>query len=62
VSGGVWDPVADRGGGPCLCCGAPAYPRAAADDPWDGRMDGYCDDCAAARCDAYPGDCGNPRP
>mgnify|MGYP001559815625 CR=1 FL=1 len=37
----------------CWCCGVPA-PNRAPWDPWEGRLDGYCDDCAEARCDAYP--------
>lgn len=27
-------------------------------DPWEGRLDGYCYECALTRCDAYPGECG----
>lgn len=39
----------------CGCCGALIEPRDP--DPWEGRLDGYCEDCALARCDAYPGYC-----
>lgn len=40
----------------CACCGAAiARPYG---DLWDGRLDDYCAECATARCDAYPGDCG----
>ena len=31
-------------------CGADAT-RRELPDPWEGRMDGYCDDCSWARCD-----------
>ena len=38
----------------CACCMAPAdnHPTP---DPWDGRLDDYCNACALARCDAYLG-------
>jgi hypothetical protein len=26
-------------------------------DPWEGRMDDYCYDCALSRCDCYPDEC-----
>jgi hypothetical protein len=39
----------------CACCGKPITPRDP--DPWDGRLDAYCEDCAHTRCDAYPGSC-----
>lgn len=41
----------------CVCCGFPVMPRDP--DPWDGRLDVYCQECALARCDAYPGYCPN---
>lgn len=45
-----------------LChCGMPAG-REELPDPWEGRLDGYCDNCATARCDAYPGECPNAGP
>lgn len=46
---------------PCCCCQEPVELRLS-DDPWDGRLDGYCYDCALARCDAYPGECPNREP
>lgn len=39
----------------CCCCGKPAPKRTP--DPWQGRMDAYCEGCAETRCDAYPGAC-----
>ncbi len=42
----------------CWCCQKPHKQRGD-NDPWEGRLDGYCDDCATARCDAYPGECPN---
>ena len=36
-------------------CGREVEPREP--DPWEGRMDAYCDDCATARCDCYPDEC-----
>lgn len=39
----------------CVCCGEPSHDRDP--DPWGGRLDGYCEDCALTRCDAYPGEC-----
>lgn len=39
----------------CWCCGNDTTRRNG--DPWEGRMEGYCDDCSLARCDAFPGDC-----
>lgn len=47
-------PVTRQG---CCCCGAPIAARDP--DPWEGRLDGYCYECALARCDAYPGECPN---
>lgn len=44
----------------CACCGE-RFPKRRHPDLWDGRLDDYCYDCASARCDAYPGDCGKPR-
>lgn len=43
----------------CFCCNAPVETRDP--DPWEGRLDGYCYDCALTRCDAYPGECGKDR-
>lgn len=45
----------------CACCRAPYQYRQPKNNPWDGRLDAYCYDCASARCDAYPGDCGKDR-
>lgn len=45
---------------PCACCGSTfLLPRIhwRGEDPWEGRMDDYCDRCALTRCDAYPGEC-----
>lgn len=54
------DPVAEgRTDLACYCCGHPAPDRDP--DQWEGRLDGYCEDCATARCDAFPGDCSKPR-
>ena len=40
-----------------LChCGRTAA-RTQQPDPWEGRLDGYCDDCATNRCDCYPNEC-----
>lgn len=36
-------------------CGRTVEPRDP--DPWEGRMDGYCYDCATNRCDCYPDEC-----
>lgn len=44
----------------CWCCDGPYVARGDA-DPWEGRLDGYCEDCALARCDAYPGEHSNRR-
>lgn len=41
----------------CACCGG-RIARPFGDDDWEGRLDDYCYDCASARCDAYPGECG----
>jgi hypothetical protein len=38
----------------CVCCGTNYGQR---EDPWEGRLDGYCYECALARCDAYPDEC-----
>ena len=40
----------------CWCCGDLAPTEAVKD--WDGRLDGYCLECALYRCDAYIGQCG----
>ncbi len=39
----------------CWCCLAPVESRNP--DPWEGRLDGYCYNCALTRCDAFPWDC-----
>ena len=39
----------------CACCNEPAPLRE--NDPFDGRMDAYCDECAWRRCDVYWGAC-----
>jgi hypothetical protein len=44
----------------CWCCGDRAPIESVKD--WEGRLDGYCLDCALARCDAYAGACGKPKP
>lgn len=44
----------------CSCCGY-LFLKRIDNDPWEGRLDGYCYDCALARCDAYPGACGKER-
>lgn len=36
----------------CECCTSILVVRNP--DPWEGRLDGYCYDCATRRCDAYP--------
>lgn len=36
-------------------CGREIEPRDP--DPWEGRMDDYCYDCATNRCDCYPDEC-----
>lgn len=41
---------------PCCCCGLEIVDRRG-NDPWEGRLDDYCEGCALARCDAYPGAC-----
>lgn len=40
----------------CWCCEAAAPVEAVTE--WEGRLDGYCLDCALARCDTSYGDCG----
>lgn len=49
-------PGSDR----CYCCDKAAPKRNP--DPWEGRLDGYCEVCATTRCDAYPGSCREPAP
>jgi hypothetical protein len=39
----------------CGCCGKELQERDP--DPWEGRLDDYCYECALCRCDAYPGGC-----
>ena len=41
----------------CECCGNPIPMRNP--DPWDERMNEYCEECAWNRCDAFPGTCPN---
>ncbi len=43
-------------GNRCVCCDNEVEPRNH-DDPWEGRLDGFCYHCASIRCDAYPGEC-----
>lgn len=45
----------------CWCCGKPRLPVEVAyvHKTWEGRMSGYCQECAWARCDAFPGECPN---
>lgn len=40
----------------CWCCGEPA-PIRGEGDPWEGRMDGYCRECATTRCDTTDSTC-----
>lgn len=39
----------------CCCCGKEHEQRDRATDPWEGRMDGYCNDCSDCRCDTSAG-------
>lgn len=39
----------------CWCCGELVVSRVP--DPWDGRMDGYCEACSLNRCDCYADEC-----
>jgi len=41
----------------CVCCGRWFEDRGDG-DRWEGRLRDYCEDCAWARCDAFPGGCG----
>lgn len=43
----------------CWCCGNAYEPRDPATDPWNGRLDGYCEFCADNRCDHDPTNCPN---
>jgi hypothetical protein len=43
----------------CWCSGDLAPTDAVLE--WEGRLDGYCLDCAVARCDAYARACGKSR-
>jgi len=36
----------------CACCGHHIVPRDP--DPWEGRMNAYCEFCCHSRCDVYP--------
>lgn len=49
-----WPPNAEPGE-VCVCCREEAPLRDP--DPWDGRLNDYCVNCAECRCDAYPGAC-----
>lgn len=40
----------------CWCCGEPA-PIRGEGDPWEGRLDGYCESCASTRCDTTDSTC-----
>lgn len=40
----------------CWCCQTWHVTRGDG-DPWEGRMEGYCDECATNRCDCYPDEC-----
>ena len=40
----------------CWCCGESA-PIRGEGDPWEGRLDGYCDSCATTRCDTTDSTC-----
>lgn len=42
----------------CFCCGK-KHPWRLQSDPWNGRLNGYCEDCATNRCDCYPDECPN---
>ena len=44
---------------PCLCCASRIghLEEQYVAGQWEGRLTGYCLDCATARCDAYPGEC-----
>lgn len=48
----------------CWCCGKRKSPTEYryVREQWQGRMDGYCKDCALSRCDAFPGECPNRGP
>jgi hypothetical protein len=41
----------------CICCGEQIHSLEYdyVHRTWEGRMDGYCENCANMRCDAYPG-------
>lgn len=41
-------------------CGRPVEPRDP--DPWEGRMDDYCEDCATCRCDTSYSTCPHATP
>lgn len=40
----------------CWCCGEPA-PIRGEGDPWESRLDGYCESCATTRCDTTDSTC-----
>ena len=49
-------PVPHQPSAAMVChCGRTVEPRDP--DPWEGRMDDYCEDCAINRCDCYPNEC-----
>jgi hypothetical protein len=39
----------------CVCCGGSAAREG--EDVWEGRLDGFCDACASARCDTTDSEC-----
>lgn len=43
----------------CACCNKHVgrKERRNVEFSYGGRMNGYCQECALARCDAYPGEC-----
>jgi hypothetical protein len=45
----------ELGGERCVCCGNDVARREP--DPWEGRMDDYCERCCLTRCDAEPRAC-----
>lgn len=47
----------DENDSTCACCGEVLEYREYEEDPWEGRLDSYCENCAWMRCDAFPGSC-----